>query len=96
MWISNRAWRRWDKARPTSSAETLAKALYERPTVSLEISGFTDPAPDRTALAQAKFAGEIKALWLKEQLDAGVPVANQAETNTPPADYERLVRETLF
>ncbi len=80
----------------TNKIETLAKALYERPTVSLEINGNVDPAPDRAAMARARFADQIKGLWLKEQLDAGMPVAAPADTNTPPADYERLVSKFYF
>ena len=72
--------------------EKLAKSLYERPELELEINGSVDLAKDRPALAKYKLEQQIKSLRLKELADAG---------NTPPSvevfaverpDYERLIK----
>lgn len=81
-----------------SAAETeklgkLAKALLERPAVSLEIEGAIDPVHDRDALALEKLRGELTDRHLKE-LAAAKKVVPEAGTNIlETADYERLLRE---
>jgi hypothetical protein len=75
----------------TNKLNTLAKALYERPELNLEINGSVDPAKDREEMARAKFQRQIKALFIKETADAGkLPVAVD-ELKLEPGDYERLV-----
>ena len=50
----------------TNKLNTLAKALDERPSLSLEISGSTDPAQDRPVLARQKLEDQLKAIWMRE------------------------------
>ncbi len=77
----------------TNKLETLAKALYERPTLNLEINGSVDPAKDREALLQIKFDEQIKTLWFKEQTDSGKPTVALAEIKLEPKERERLIRK---
>ncbi|MDB6017599.1 MAG: hypothetical protein JWR19_2088 [Pedosphaera sp.] len=78
----------------TNKLNTLAKALYERPTLTVEINGSVNPATDREGLARARFEDQIKALWMKEQADPGRPAMTLDEVKLEPKDYERLVRRT--
>jgi hypothetical protein len=78
-------------AAETNKLNTLAKALYERPNLSLEINGSVDPAKDRDAMARAKLQRQIKALFIKEMTDAGKPPVAVDELKLEPGDYERLV-----
>jgi hypothetical protein len=78
-------------AAETNKLDTLAKALYERPTLSLEINGSVDPARDREEMARAKLQRQIKALFIKEMTDAGKPPVAVDELKLEPGDYERLV-----
>ena len=71
--------------------DALAKSLYDRPTLTLEISGSVDPARDRDELLRAKFERQIKAIYIKELTDAGKPPVAAEELTLAPADYERLV-----
>ncbi|MRR16769.1 MAG: DUF748 domain-containing protein [Deltaproteobacteria bacterium] len=55
----------------------LSKALYDRPSLKLEISAYVDPALDKEALKKAEFSRRLKAQKLKEMIDKGqapVPV----------------------
>ena len=75
----------------TNKLNTLAKALYERPELSLEINGSVDPARDREEMARAKLLRQIKTLFIKEMTDAGKPPVAVDELKLEPGDYERLV-----
>ncbi len=77
----------------TNKLETLAKALYERPAVSLEITGSVDPTTDRLPLARIRVDQQIKSLWVKEQTDSGKPAVAVDEVKLAPPDYERLLRK---
>jgi hypothetical protein len=78
----------------TNKLNTLAKALYERPELSLEINGSVDPAKDREEMARARLQRQIKALFIKELTDAGKPPVAVDELKLEPADYERLLART--
>jgi len=75
----------------TNKLNTLAKALYERPELSLEINGSVDPAKDRDEMARARLQRQIKALFIKEMTDAGKPPVTAEALKLEPADYERMV-----
>jgi hypothetical protein len=75
----------------TNKLDALAKALYDRPTLTLEINGSVDPARDRDVMVRAKFDRQIKALLIKEMADAGKPVVAVDELKLEQGDYERLV-----
>jgi hypothetical protein len=75
----------------TNKLNILAKALYERPELTLEINGSVDPTNDRPVMVRAKFQRQIKALFIKEMVQAGKPVIAVDELKLEPGDYERLV-----
>jgi hypothetical protein len=81
-------------AAETNKLNILAKALYERPALSLEINGSIDPARDREAMARARLERQIKALFIKQMTDAGKPPVAIDELKLEPGDYERLVART--
>ncbi|MEO6034465.1 MAG: DUF748 domain-containing protein, partial [Verrucomicrobiota bacterium] len=70
--------------------DKLAKALYDRPALSLEIQGSADKAKDKVALAHAKFEDQIKTLRVKELRDHNV-TTNLADIKLEPEDRQRLV-----
>jgi hypothetical protein len=76
----------------TKKLDTLAKALYERPAVSLEIRGSVDPTKDQLPLAQLKVDQEIKSLWIKEQTDAGKPAVAVEDVQLEPGERDRLLK----
>ena len=49
----------------------LAKALYDRPNLKLEIEAYVDPAQDKEALKKAEFNRLIKTQKLKEMINKG-------------------------
>jgi hypothetical protein len=77
----------------TNKLDTLAKALYERPALNLEISASVDPAPDRERLSLQKLRDKIKSLRVRELTESGSPVPPLSELKLDPADYERLLRK---
>jgi hypothetical protein len=76
----------------TKKLDTLAKALYERPAVSLEISGACAPATDREALARVRLDEQLNAEWLQEQSPAARSNLTVATVILEPKERERLVR----
>ncbi|MGP8198151.1 MAG: DUF748 domain-containing protein [Limisphaerales bacterium] len=78
-------------AAETNKLNTLAKALFERPTLSLEINGSVDPAMDREVMARARLQRQFKALFIKEMTNAGKPPASVDEVVLQPADHDRLL-----
>ncbi len=74
----------------TNKLNTLAKALFERPNVSLEISGAADPAGDREALSRVRADEQVKALWLADQ--GNKTNIALADVKLDPKEYERYVR----
>jgi len=75
--------------------DKLAKALYERPAVNLEIAGSFDPEQDRAALARLKLEQHVKILRLKELSAAGQPAPSLAALGLEPAERERLLRQVF-
>lgn len=73
--------------------DTLAKALYERPALTLEINGSVDPAKDRLPLAQFKLDQQIKSLWVKELTASGKPAVAMEEVVLEPKERERLLKK---
>ncbi len=75
--------------------EKLAKSLYERPELELEINGSADLIRDRPALAKYKLEQQIKSLRVKELVEAGSAPQNVEGLAIEKGDYDRLV-STLF
>ncbi|HEU5359896.1 MAG TPA: hypothetical protein VFU42_01935, partial [Candidatus Deferrimicrobiaceae bacterium] len=53
--------------------ESLAKALYDRPSLKLEIAGYVDREKDREALRQTAFDRKVRAQKLKDLAGEGGP-----------------------
>lgn len=82
-------------ATETNKLDKLAKALYERPGLSLEITGSVDPPKDRDALAHVKLEDQIRALWHQEQMAASNAPAQMQAVELDAATRQRLV-ERLY
>jgi hypothetical protein len=73
--------------------ETLARALYERPELTMEINGSADPAKDREVMQHDRLDGQLKALYVKGLMASGKPPVEANEVTLTPADYQHLVPE---
>ncbi|HEY1173796.1 MAG TPA: DUF748 domain-containing protein [Verrucomicrobiae bacterium] len=71
--------------------EKLAKALYERPGLNLEIAGAVEMKGDRSALAKLKFEQQLKGMRLKEIAATGVTPPSMSELKMETSERERLV-----
>ncbi len=74
--------------------DNLAKALYERPALRLEIKGAADTKYDRVALAEAELLSQVKRSKLKE-LEAAklLAPARAEEILLSEDDYARLITQ---
>ena len=74
--------------------DNLAKALYERPALRLEIKGVADTKYDRVALAEAELLSQVKRSKLKE-LEAAklLAPARAEEILLSEDDYARLITQ---
>jgi outer membrane protein OmpA-like peptidoglycan-associated protein len=80
----------------TNKLDTLAKALFARPAVELEIAGSVDTASDRVALATIKLHQQLKARRIKELTAAGKMTGSVDTFQIQAQDYERLVHMTYL
>jgi uncharacterized protein involved in outer membrane biogenesis len=71
----------------------LAKALYERPALTLQIAGACAPKADRAALARKRLQGRINKLRVEELAAAGQPAQGVESIKLNPADNARLLRK---
>ena len=70
---------------------TLAKALYERPALQLEVRGEVDPRADTEALRQRRFDSLLKAEKLKQMTRTGQAAVPLEEIRIDPAERESLL-----
>jgi hypothetical protein len=75
--------------------DKLVKALYERPSLNLEITGSFERDKDRAAMAHGKLEQRLKVLHLKELADVGKTVPSTEAIQLEPADRERLLKQVL-
>ena len=74
--------------------DNLAKALYERPALRLEIKGAADTKYDRVALAEAELLSQLKRSKLKELEAAKVlDPARAGDILLSEDDYARLITQ---
>jgi hypothetical protein len=71
---------------------TMAKILYERPALKLEIHGYVDPESDRRGLAELFFQRLLKAQKLKDLGPAAAGSDLDAVT-IKPEEYERYLKK---
>ncbi|HOM29695.1 MAG TPA: DUF748 domain-containing protein, partial [Deltaproteobacteria bacterium] len=65
----------------------LAKILTEKPSLTLEITGFVDASSDREGLAKTLFERKLKAQKIKDLLKAGKQASSVDEISLEPAEY---------
>jgi outer membrane protein OmpA-like peptidoglycan-associated protein len=80
----------------TRKLDTLAKALFARPAVELEITGSADTTSDRFALARIKLHQELKSRRIKELIAAGKATGPTGTFQIDTQDYERLIHMTYL
>jgi len=80
----------------TKKLDTLAKALFARPAVELEITGSADTTIDRIALATIKLHQQLNARRIEELAAEGKTTGSADAFQIEPQDYERLVHMTYL
>ena len=68
--------------------EALIKALEERPSLRLDITGAADPVRDRRALGLQKLMVEVQARWRRERGRSSAV----SEESIPAEDEQRLIK----
>jgi flagellar motor protein MotB len=72
--------------------ETIVKALYDRPSIKLDIEGHVDLEKDRDGLKQFLFNRKLKAQKLKEMIKKGEPPIPVDEVQIEPPEYEKFLK----
>ncbi|MEJ2037736.1 MAG: DUF748 domain-containing protein [Desulfosarcinaceae bacterium] len=72
--------------------DKLAKILYERPALNLEIQGETDPVSDTEGLRAQRFEEELKTVKLKQMLSRGEKAVPLDQISITPQEREALIR----
>ncbi|PWB47949.1 MAG: hypothetical protein C3F12_03105 [Candidatus Methylomirabilota bacterium] len=72
--------------------EKLIKALYERPSLRLEIEGHVDAEKDREGLRQRAFMRKLKVQKFNQLLKKGEPSIPADELTIEPAEYESYLK----
>ena len=70
---------------------TIAKILYDRPALKLEITGRVDPVRDREALHRALFLRRLKAQKLNELIKQGASVGSVDDVTITPEEYPKYL-----
>lgn len=76
----------------TKKVELLVKALYERPSLKLEIEGHADIEKDREGLRQRQFIRKLKVQKFNQRLKQGQPSIPADELSLEPAEYEPYLK----
>ncbi|MHB8137387.1 MAG: DUF748 domain-containing protein [Smithellaceae bacterium] len=69
----------------------LAKVLYDRPSLKLDIEGYVDPAKDKEGLKKAELDRLIKTQKLKEMIDKGQTPVPLTDVSIPQSEYEKYL-----
>lgn len=72
--------------------ETLVKALYERPSLKLEIEGHVDVEKDKEGLRQRQFMRKLKVQKFNQRLKQGQTSIPVDELNLEPTEYESYLK----
>lgn len=73
--------------------DTIIKALYERPGIDLEISGFIDKTEDTNTMISNQLIKMIKNEKLKETSNSGITTASIDDINLEANEYEKYLRK---
>ncbi len=71
--------------------ETLAKALSDRPSLKLEVTGYIDPEADREGLKQYLLQRKVKAQKLNDLVKKGTSAIPVDDVTVPPEEYEKYL-----
>lgn len=71
----------------------LAKALYERPALKLDIVGHCDLEQDREGLKKALVERKVRARKFNEMIKQNLPVASVDDVLVEPAEYEKYLTQ---
>jgi len=71
--------------------KSLAKALYDRPGIKLDIAGRADPVKDAEGLKRKVLERKVKAQKLKELVNEGESVASVEEVTIKPEEYPKYL-----
>lgn len=74
-----------------SKLKSLAKALYDRPGVKLDIAGRADPVNDAEGLKRQALEHKVKAQKLKDLIKEGESVASVEEVTITPDEYPKYL-----
>jgi hypothetical protein len=72
--------------------DTLIKALYDRPSLKLDIEGHVDIEKDREGLKQYLFNRKLKAQKLNEMVKKGLPAPSVDELEIDSQEYEKYLK----
>jgi uncharacterized protein involved in outer membrane biogenesis len=71
--------------------EALARVLYDRPSLKLDIEGYIDPVRDKEGLKQAELDRLMKTQKLEEMADKNQPPVPLKDITIAPAEYEKYL-----
>lgn len=77
----------------TNKLDRLARALYERPALNLEIAAAYDPRADADALARQKLLERMKLARIQELAARGKPAPPLADFKFTDEEYEGVLRK---
>jgi uncharacterized protein involved in outer membrane biogenesis len=73
--------------------DALAKALGEKPSLKLEITGYVDKEADREGLKQYLLQRKVKAQKLNDLVKKGSPAISVDEVTVTPEEYEKYLTQ---
>ncbi len=71
--------------------KSLAKALYERPNLKMDIEGYVDLEKDKEGLKRVILNRKIKAQKLKDMIRKGEPAVAVRHVQVQPQEYEKYL-----
>jgi len=71
--------------------DTLARALYDRPALKLEITGHADPERDREGLKTVLLDRKVRAAKLKDRMRQGEEAVPLEKVTVSPGEYEKYL-----
>ena len=72
---------------------SLAKALYEKPNVRMDIEGHVDPVPDREGLKKTILARKIRERKLDNLIEAGKPAVPVSKVSLAAGEYDKYLQQ---
>ena len=73
--------------------QTLAKALYDRPALKLDIEGHVDLENDREGLKKVQIERKMKARKLNDMISQNLPAVPVDDVKISPQEYEKYLTQ---